>query len=525
MGDHLIRNPILPGFHPDPSIIRVGDDYYLATSTFEWFPGVALFHSRDLAHWRPIGHVATRRAQLDLRGIGDSAGLWAPSLSFDGARFYLIVCNVRSRLTNFKDMQVMLFTAEHIDGPWSEPAILNGMGFDPSLFHDPDTGRKWVCNIQWDARPGKYRFAGNYIQEYDPRERRLIGPPIPTVIKPNVLCEGPNLYKVDGWYYLMMAQGGTGWNHGISMARARQIEGPYELDPQPLVITSRKSPGNVLQKAGHGELVQTQAGEWYLVHLASRVSYPDRRSLLGRETCLQKVAWSDDGWLRLAHGGTDPLVEVSAPTGLTPHPFSAEPERDDFDRPTLSPHWQSLRVPVESSWVDLESQPGTLRLRGRESLHSLFDQSLLARRLESFVATAETCVRFDPTHYTQSAGLIVYYDTRTHFYLRVTHDEQRGRVLGVVQTDDGAYAEGPVVPVEGPRVFLRATLDGDFLRFSASPDGRAWQTVGAPIDQTKLSDDYGAGMKFTGPMIGICCQDLNQGRAVAEFDHFELRTQ
>jgi xylan 1,4-beta-xylosidase len=246
--------------------------------------------------------------------------------------------------------------------------------------------------------------------------------------------------------------------------------------------------------------------------------------MLGRETCVQKVVWTDDGWLRLAHGGTDPLVDVPAPAGLPPHPFPAEPSRDDFDSPTLSPHWQSLRVPVEPSWADLASKPGTLRLRGRESLHSLFDQSLLAKRLESVTATVETRLTFDPTHYTQSAGLIVYYDTRTHFCLRVTHDERHGRVLGIAQTDDGVYAEGTAVPLDVSTVYLRTTLDGDRLRFSYSTDGQAWQPVGEPIDQTRLSDDYGQGLKFTGPMVGICCQDLNSAAAVAEFDYFELRS-
>jgi xylan 1,4-beta-xylosidase len=523
--NRTITNPILPGFHPDPSIVRVGDGYFLATSTFEWFPGVALFHSKDLAHWRPIGHALTRRSQLDLLGVGDSAGPWAPSLSHDGERFYLVVCQVRTRTNPMKDMRVMLYTADRIDGPWSEPTCLGGSGFDPSLFHDPETGRKWLANIQWDFRAGQPRFAGIIVQEYDPQRRQLIGEQRTILTKP-VLLEGPNLYRHDGWYYLMCAEGGTGWNHGISMARSRELLGPYELDPQPLLLTTRQSPGCALQKAGHGELVQTPAGQWYLVHLASRPLYPERRCPLGRETCIQRVVWSGDGWLRLAHGGHEPRLEVPAPADIEPHPWPAEPSRDDFDSAELSPHWQSLRVPIDQSCASLAARPGWLRLRGRESIHSLFEQGLLARRVESFRCTVETRVEFAPSHFTQSAGLILYYDARQHYYLRIAHDERTGgRVIGVVQTDDGTYGELSATPIHDwpAAVYLRARIDHERAQFAASRDGQDWREIGPPLDFTKVSDDYGSTLRFTGAMAGVCCQDLNGHHAVADFDYFEIR--
>lgn len=523
-----IHNPILPGFHPDPSLIRVGDDYYLATSTFEWFPGVALFHSRDLKHWRAIGHVMTRRSQLDLLGVGDSAGLWAPSLSFDGDRFYLVVCHVRTRTNPMKDMRVLLCTAENIEGPWTDPIVLGGSGFDPSLFHDPDTGRKWLANIQWDFRPGQPRFAGIVLQEYDARQKKLIGE-LKTILTKPVLLEGPNIYKKDGWYYLTSAEGGTGWNHSISVARSRDITGHYEVDPQRFLLTSRKSPGCVLQKAGHGEIVQTQHGEWYLAHLASRPLYPERRSILGRETCLQKVVWNSDGWLRLAQGGHEPAEKVPAPIGLPLHPWCGVFARDDFDQPTLSPHWQSLRVPIDASWATLAARKGWLRLRGRESIHSLFEQSLIARRIESFHCIAETKIDFSPGHFTQCAGLVVYYDARQHYYLRITYDERiRSRVAGIVQTDDGVYSELVTSQIQidawPNTIYLRAQIDHERLQFLVSSDGEEWNTIGGILDMTKLSDDYGSTLRFTGPMAGLCCQDLNRASAVADFDYFRLET-
>lgn len=519
-----IVNPVIRGFNPDPSFCRVGDDYYILNSTFEWFPGVPIHHSRDLVHWHLIGHALDRRSLLDLDGIGDSSGVWAPSLSFHDGLFYLIYTIVRHRAAPFKDLTNYLVTAPAISGPWSEPVTLNASGFDPSLFHDDD-GRKWLANIQWDFRKDRPRFAGIVLQEYDAARRALVGAP-KTILQKTELIEGPNLYKKDGWYYLLLAEGGTGWNHGISLARSRAIDGPYEVDPEGSVLTTRDDPAWPLQKAGHGELVQAQSGTWYLAHLCSRPVGPERRCILGRETALQEVVWTDDGWLRLRSGGILPQMEAQAPAELESCPWPKEPARDDFDASKLGVSWSALRVPIEESWASLTERPGWLRLRGRETMHSLFSQSLVARRLTSVQCVAETCLEFEPTHFTQMAGLIAWYDTSQHYYLRVTHDEERGTVLGIVLTDDGAYDELPWSQVDvgdWERYYLKAELSGGTLQFSASPDGRAWRPVGPPLDATKLSDDYGKGLRFSGAMIGVCAQDVNGTRAIADFDYFELR--
>lgn len=573
---NTIHNPILRGFNPDPSIVRVDEDYYIATSTFEWWPGVQLHHSRDLVHWRLVGHALTCESQLNLRGIVDSGGVWAPSLSHHDGRFWLIYTNVRTCGAGrpFKDVGIYLTTASDILGPWSEPVTLNAIGFDPSLFHDDD-GRKWVVNMVWDFRPGRNRFAGIVLQEYDHNAQCLVGP-MTKILAKDVLTEGPNLYKRDGWFYLMLAEGGTGWNHGISMARSRSITGPYELDPQASVMTTRDAPDCPLQKAGHSELVETPAGEWYLVHLASRplVIGDQRRCMLGRETCLQKVVWSDDGWLRLAEGEatsraggmpsprnaqsgdaanprgggtpprgkhvsaavtlssirvttapaeTRPALVVLAPRGTALHPWPLTPTRDDFDTPHLNAAWSALRGPIDESWASLRVRPGWLRLRGRESLHSLFFQSLVAKRVTEYRAVVRTEMEFFPTHFTQAAGLICYYDTRTHFYLRVTHDESRGRMLGVVFTDDGVYGEleeSEVVVNDWATFHLRAEIDGARLQFSASRDGEAWRSIGPVLDASRLSDDYGTGLHFTGAFVGLCAQDVGGGGASADFSYF-----
>ena len=177
MTQHHLQNPILKGFNPDPSILRVGEDFFIATSTFEWFPGVQIHHSKDLVNWRLLTRPLTRKSQLDMRGNGNSAGIWAPCLTHDGEKFHLIYTDVKhwSTTGSFKDTHNYLVTAEHIEGPWSEPIYLNSSGFDPSLFHDDD-GRKWLLNMLWDHRPGHHPFAGIVLQEYDPVKQKLVGP-------------------------------------------------------------------------------------------------------------------------------------------------------------------------------------------------------------------------------------------------------------------------------------------------------------------------------------------------------------
>jgi len=541
-----IQNPILPGFHPDPSICRVVGDYYIANSTFEWFPGVPIHHSCDLANWRLIGHALRRPSQLDLRGIADSGGVWAPSLSHADGQFWLVYTTVRTSGMGrpFKDIGIYLVTTSEIQGPWSDPIVLNSIGFDPSLFHDDD-GRKWLVNMEWDFRKSHFRFAGIVIQEYDQKRKQLVGSQHKILKKPDTLVEGPNIYKRDGWYYLMLAEGGTGWNHGISMARSRNLLGPYELDPQPSVLTARDNPSLRLQKAGHGELVQTPAGDWYLAHLASRplktgagvnALSPDKtlsasahageRCVLGRETCLQRVEWQD-GWLRLVAGGTHPWDSLPLPEGISPQTWPAQAVRDDFDSKQLDLRWSALRNPVEESWLSLKERSGWLRLRGRDSTFSVFSQSLIARHVQDFKFTAETCLEFTPTHFTQMAGLICYYDTRQHFYLRVTWDENAGRILGVVLTDDGVYDEivgGQRTISDWNQIFLRADVDGEQLQFSASGDGKFWDNVGPVLDMSKLSDDFGSTLRFTGAMVGICAQDLGGTHAVADFDYFDYHS-
>jgi xylan 1,4-beta-xylosidase len=249
------------------------------------------------------------------------------------------------------------------------------------------------------------------------------------------------------------------------------------------------------------------------------------------------VEWSADGWLRLAHGGTKPQMNVVVGRAAGRDPLSEGPVdgargvsrpnlRDDFEADRLGAGWNSLRVPVGEWWLSLTERKSWLRLRGRDSLFSLFAQSLIARRIQHFQFMAGTCLEFSPTHFTQMAGLICYYDTRQHYYLRVTQDEERGRVLGVVLTDEGVYdelTESQIVINDWPQVFLRAHGNHEQLQFSAAPDGQAWRNIGPVLDLSRLSDDYGSALRFTGAMIGLCAQDLSGDKIHADFDYFDYQ--
>ncbi|WP_198536637.1 glycoside hydrolase family 43 protein [Paenibacillus sp. DMB5] len=542
-----IQNPVLKGFNPDPSILRVGDDYYIATSTFEWFPGVQIHHSRDMVNWQTLSYALDRPDQLDMKGIEASGGVWAPCLSYDEQEqtFYLIYTIMRSTNGNAFDLDNYVVTAKSILGPWSERIYLNSSGFDPSLFHDDD-GRKWLVNLEWETRKGYEHPGSIVIQEYDPVRQELIGT-ARSIFRgaTDMGCmEAPHIYKRNGYYYMMTAEGGTGFGHGVTMARTRELFGPYESDPCNPIITSARlvnldrrnvddylkpyqyNPDSLLQKSGHGSLVETQNGKWYIAHLCARPVLPEIRSMLGRETALQACEWTEDGWLRMIGGGQAALIEAPAPD-LTPHPFAPEPSREHFDSGKWNIHLNSLRVPIHEDWASLSARPGFLRLRGRQSLFSLHEQSLVARRLQSVDATVETCVEFAPENYHQSAGLTLFYDQNMFYYLRIYYSDSLGcKCLGILYADNGAkveLTESRLPVTDWERIYLRAELRQGMLTFFASPDGEQWQQVGPELDGTKCSDEYSTSGHFTGAFVGINCQDSYRRQITADFDYFEYR--
>jgi xylan 1,4-beta-xylosidase len=538
----MIRNPILPGFNPDPSIVRVGDDYYIATSTFEWFPGVQIHHSRDLVHWRLLTRPLTRASQLNLIGDPDSCGVWAPCLTYADGLFWLIYTDVKryGRTTvggaagaSLRDFHNYLVTCPTIDGAWSDPVYLNSSGFDPSLFHDSD-GKKYLLNQLWDFRPGKNRFNGIVLQEYSVAERRLIGR------RENIfagtalgLTEAPHLYRRDGYYYLLTAEGGTAWGHAVTMARSRSLAGPYELHPDGPILTSRHRPDVELQRAGHADLVDTPHGETYLVFLCGRPLRNRGRCTLGRETAIQPMTWGADGWLRTTDGQGLAQTTAPAPLGLAPHPFPALPVREHFaDTPAKLPlAFQWLRSPYPDELFSLTARPGHLRLYGRESIGSPFRQSLVARRQQAHCYSAATAIEFEPEHYQQTAGLVCYYNSAKFHYLYVSHDETLGKHLRVMScVPDSPQTDSftpPIALPPGTRLELRVEVDHERVLFAFRVEGRdpAWQWLPQVFDASILSDEATApgAPNFTGAFVGVACQDTAGTARPADFDWFEYR--
>ena len=515
---NIIQNPVLPGFHPDPSIVRVENDYYIATSTFEWFPGVQIHHSKDLVNWKLLSYPLNRKSQLNMIGNLNSGGVWAPCLTYDNGLFYLVFTDVKSRKGAFKDTHNYLTVAENIEGPWSEPIYLNSSGFDPSFFHD-ENGSKWMVNMLWDHRKNKNSFAGIVVQEFSMEEKRLTGP-IKKIFKGTHLglTEAPHIYKKNDFYYLITAEGGTGYKHAVTIARSESLFGPFEVDPESPILSSKED--NELQRAGHASLVETQNGEWYMAHLCSR-PVVDNKSILGRETAIQKCYWTEDGWLRV-EGGNEPKANVPAPD-LEPFIFEPEDDYDSFESQDLKRYWNSLRRPFSESWITLKERPGYLRLKGEESMSSLHHQSLLARRIEDLHLEIETTVDYRPENFQQMAGLILYYDTEDYLYLRITHDEEQEKCLGILESRHGKYDEllDEDIPLpDKPSYRLKATINNQWLQFSYSLEGEQWSPVGKKIDISNLSDEDADYIRFTGAFVGVCVQDLSGQKKHADFKDF-----
>jgi xylan 1,4-beta-xylosidase len=521
----IIQNPVLPGFHPDPCLIAQDGWYYIATSTFEWWPGVQLNRSRDLANWEIAGYALTRRSQIDLRGVPDSGGVWAPALSHHRDTFWLVYSNVVSFAGPFKDLRNFLVTAPAIEGPWSDPVDLNRSGFDPSLFHDDD-GRTWLLNQNWRPAGDGSAFDGIVIQEYSVAGQKLVGESRKIFAGSHLgTTEGPHLQKKDGFYYLIVAEGGTGWDHAVTVARSRSIFGPYEISPQHPLLTSSGRPDLALQKAGHGSLARTPHGKWFLAHLCARPISGTNRCTLGRETALQAIDWPDGDWPRLANGGRFPsaAIEIEATAA---RPCFAD-FHDDFDAHTLSPHWNTLRQPPSPDWLSLETRPGALRLYGRHSLQSHFDQSLIGCRVAHHACDIRTALDFAPQQLQQRAGLALYYNSSNYCYLYVSADDDGRRVARILVCDNGRCHEDRAaalnLPADG-RLELQAQLRGASLAFRCRCGAGALHQVGGILDASKLSDDYpfetGAGWAFTGLFAALCAQDSTGDHVPADFDWF-----
>jgi alpha-N-arabinofuranosidase len=508
------QNPILPGFYPDPSICRVKEDYYLVTSSFAYFPGVPIFHSKDLIHWRQIGHVLDRPSQLDLDGVGHSEGIFAPTIRYHQGTFYMITTNV-SKGGNF------IVTASHPEGPWSEPYWLtDAPGIDPSLFFDDD-GKAYYCGTR--PAPEGEKYFGNWevwLQELDLHEIKLIGEKYPLwrgALRDVIWPEGPHIYKINGLYYLMISEGGTDYHHSVTIARSRAITGPYVGNPSNPVLTHRHIGKSFpITNTGHADLVETQNGEWWMVCLASR-PYGGYYRNLGRETFLVPVLW-EDGWPIVSPGNGRVEFCYQVPNLPASQPLPVK-SRDDFDLTELNPVWNFLRTPRERFW-SLTERPGYLRLKLRpEKITDPVNPSLLARRQQHINFSAAAFLEFRPENESETAGLVLIQNNHYHFRLEAGLQGQQ-TMIRLIQCVNGLETEIAERACSTGVFYLKVTACGQDYSFYWGSSPETFEILVENVDGRILSTDMAGG--FVGTCIGLfASSNGNPSQTRADFDWFD----
>lgn len=493
------RNPVLPGFHPDPSIVRVGRDFYAVTSTFSWFPGLPILHSTDLVNWRLIGNAIDRPGQLDFSGIGTNRGLFAPAITHHEGRFWIVNTCIECG-GNF------VITADDPAGPWSDPVWLDFGGIDPSLFFDAD-GRAWI--VYNDAPPGEPEYEGHralWLQQFDPVAMRvrpertlLVDKGVDPAAKP-IWAEGPHIYRIGDWYYLLTAEGGTADQHSQTIYRSRAVTGPYLPGPFNPILTQRDLPPgrpDRIEATGHADIVQLEDGSWWGVFLATR-PFAGQSTLLGRETFLLPVTWVD-GWPRFLDRQQPVPLVAKAPALPASTGAQWDSWREEFAAP-LSNEWLALRTPGGASQWQVEG--GALHLTaGSAAAGSLGRPAFTGRRLRHHKAEFTTRLAFTPERRGDFAGLLAFMD-ETHF---LAAGKEQGRIVVRLRTSASDWAGGREVAAaplasDGP-VELKLALDGGSARVFWRPAGEgAWQPVGGAINVEPLASVH-AGL-FTGLVVG-----------------------
>jgi alpha-N-arabinofuranosidase len=501
------RNPILPGFHPDPSICRAGDDYFLVNSSFAYFPGVPLFHSRDLVHWRQIGHCLTRPEQLPLGRTGTSGGIFAPTIRSQDGVFYMVTTNITGG-GNF------YVTTRDPSGEWSDPIWVDQGGIDPSLcFH---AGRAYLTSTGSPEEGDPLGQGQGILQsEIDLSNGRLLARPrLVWRGMGGAYPEGPHLYRIGQYFYLMIAEGGTEYGHSEVIARSQSPWGPWESCPHNPILTHRglRSP---IQALGHADLVEAQDGAWWLVCLGIRPATPNAHHL-GRETFLARVDWNADGWPQVGRAGRIEL-EMEAPN-LTQVTWADPPRRDDFDSQDLAPKWNFLGLPRPQDW-SLNRRAGSVCLQGQAAdLDDGMGVVFLGCRQEQFNCEAAAALDFDPAADGEQAGLATWMDARHHYEIFVGWQEGR-RFIGVRRRIGSLAAIVARQDLPAGPVRLRIHANRLFYAFSYTA-GEAGERMLATGETRYLSSEVAGG--FTGVYFALYASGSGRPASTpAYFDWFE----
>ena len=511
------KNPVLPGFHADPSVCRAGDDFYLVNSTFQYFPGVPVFHSKDLVNWEQVGNCLTRPSQVDLKGTDGNSGIYAPTIRYNNGRFYMVT-------TVFPSRRHFYVWTDNPAGEWSEPVVIDfAIGScDPTLYFEDDKcyflwkeGDIKICEI--DVETGKQLGEIHHLGVG-------LGGRYP---------EGPHIYKKDGYYYLLLAEGGTEHGHHVNILRSKNLFGPYQPNPDNPILShfNMKMQNSQIQGLGHADLVQAPDSSWWMICLGYRTS-GYLQHVMGRETMLAPVRWEQGGWPVVNGDGTlqtDMKCKTLPLVAMPKDPIREEFDYIKRDAPKDSYHslglpmgWMSLCNPDYSRY-SLTERKGWLRLRpSTTDLSETASPTFIARRQTelNFTATA----LFDLSHLSEGmqAGITAYAAPLNHY--DVVAEKRNGQIIikSNVRLGQTSHSEKEFA-LSGTRAYLRITSDKDFYYLQASSDGKNFVEL-AKMEYRFLSTETIGG--FTGVMLGLFAQcDNETGAGYADVDWFEYLTQ
>ena len=495
------KNPVIPGFYPDPSVCRVGDDYYLVTSTFHFFPGVPVFHSKDLVNWEQIGHCLTRESQLYLKNARPSDGIYAPTIRYNDGTFYMITTNVSNK-GNF------LVYTDDPRGEWSEPVWLKLGGIDPSLFFEDGKcymtsnhgGRISACEINpktgeqltetkslWNGTGGRYP-------------------------------EAPHIYKKDNYYYLLIAEGGTEYGHKVTIARSRNIYGPYDSNPANPILThiNMNEQGNPIQGVGHADFIEAHDGSWWAVCLGFRPqSY--MHHLLGRETFLAPVVWTKNAW-PVVNGSGAVYLDMDCIT-LPQTAKKEKPTKTTFNTKQLGYEWNYLYNPEKEKY-SLDENPGCLRIKtSTVGIDDYGATTFVGRRQQHIDCTVTTNVELKNCTGGEEAGLTVYMTNEYHYDIAVKQLEgNRQSVNLYYRLGNMGHIEKEVILNNTAKVYIQVRADKDYYSFYYSTDNSKFELLGK-MDVRFISSETAGG--FTGVYFGLYASSKEKSKGFADFEWFD----
>jgi xylan 1,4-beta-xylosidase len=533
--NQLFSNPILAGFYPDPSICKVEDDYYLVTSTFSFFPGLPIFHSKDLVNWKLIGHVLDRPEQLSLDSQGVSRGLFAPTIRYNNSLFY-VTCTLVDVGGNF------VVTSKLVEGPWSNLIWLPEInGIDPSFFFDDD-GKSYIL-YNSDAPDNKPLYQGHRtirMVEFDIEKMKVTSEPKilinggVDITKKPIWIEGPHIYKVNGTYYLTAAEGGTAEDHSQSIFKSDKIDGPYvPYDKNPILTQRDLDPNrkNPVTCTGHADFVQTDIGDWWAVFLGCRPFVGDNYNT-GRETFLAPVKWID-GWPVINPDFKEVqfhyLLPIESSNEKVDIPYSSNfTLKDEFDKADLHPSWIFLRTPHEK-WYNLNSRPGYLSIKLRpETCSGKMNPSFIARRQQHSEGTAIISLEFNPNAENEKAGLIVFLN-ETHYYFLCKSMLDGAPVIQLFKSTDNTTSKNEMEliafsKIDEPgiekRLNLKIEADKNIYSFYYSYEVADWVLLKENLDAAFLS--VRIPRDFAGCVYAMYATSLGKpSNNIASFDWFE----